>query len=266
MKVFVIALLLVAGCFALEDTVEHVEKEIQAMDEQHDAPSEEYTEEENLDLDEGDMVLSPEQKMDLYNGKAYTSVSNLWNKNYAIPYQIESSLRGTRGETQIKAAIADYHRYTCLRFTPRTSTRQTTYLSFWKGRGCSSPVGYGRGKRSISLASGCWRKGTVIHEIGHSIGLYHEQSRLDRDRYIEILWNNITPRAKFNFNKGRTGTITSHGTPYDYSSVMHYPGKAFSANGGYTIRTRDSSKQRLIGQRTGFSRTDIDQIRRMYKC
>ena len=36
---------------------------------------------------------------------------------------------------------------------------------------CSSPVGYRSGRvNSVSLAGGCWFKGTVIHEIGHSIG------------------------------------------------------------------------------------------------
>merc|ERR550534_1357173 len=191
---------------------------------------------------------------------SFSSSRNIWNKRYAIPYYIESSLRGTTAEKVIKQAIADYHKYTCLRFAPRTS--QSTYLSFYKGGGCSSPVGYGRGRRRISLATGCWRKGTVIHEMGHSIGLYHEQSRTDRDKYIEILWNNINPKMKFNFNKAE-GTH-SHGTPYDYDSMMHYPGKAFSRNGGYTIRTKSSTMQKRIGQRSGFSRTDIKQINAMY--
>lgn len=57
---------------------------------------------------------------------------------------------------------------------------------------CSSPVGYRYGRRNdISLGGGCQYLGTTMHEIGHSIGLYHEQSRPDRDRYVRIIWNNI---------------------------------------------------------------------------
>lgn len=63
---------------------------------------------------------------------------------------------------------------------------------------CSSPVGYRYGRvNKISLASGCQYKGTAMHEIGHSIGLYHEQSRPDRDYYVRILWNNIPQGTKW---------------------------------------------------------------------
>ena len=56
---------------------------------------------------------------------------------------------------------------------------------------CYSYIGQQGGPQRISLAAGCLVKGIVIHEMMHCAGFYHEQSRIDRDRYISIQWQNI---------------------------------------------------------------------------
>eukprot|EP00795_Rhopilema_esculentum_P010344 gene10344-19041_t len=149
---------------------------------------------ENSGMFEGDMILTEEQKQDfLYGSPNYqiplaATKTNLWPTT--IPYSMDSSIASSStAMSAINAAIADYQRLTCLRFVRRTN--EPGYLHFYKGGGCSSPVGYYRRANRISLASGCWYKGIVMHEIAHSLGFYHEQSRPDRDNYVTILWNNI---------------------------------------------------------------------------
>jgi hypothetical protein len=39
---------------------------------------------------------------------------------------------------------------------------------------------------------GCVDHGTVVHELLHKVGLWHEQMRSDRDKYIKVHYGNIT--------------------------------------------------------------------------
>lgn len=67
------------------------------------------------------------------------------------------------------------------------------------------------------------------------------QSAYDRDDYVKILWENITPGTEHNFNKYGSSMITYFNTSYDYLSVMHYPAYGFSNNGKPTIVPRVST-------------------------
>ena len=57
--------------------------------------------------------------------------------------------------------------------------------------GCSAQVGRVGGAQRLNLGSGCFHRYIVTHELVHSIGFWHEQSRSDRDDWVQINWNNI---------------------------------------------------------------------------
>jgi len=59
---------------------------------------------------------------------------------------------------------------------------------------CRSSVGRMGGEQDIILDDICITKGTVIHELMHTIGFWHEQSRTDRDDYIKVNLKNVHPR------------------------------------------------------------------------
>jgi len=193
----------------------------------------------------------------------------LWNnikvgKTYHVPYVISNGI-GSQGVAAIRAAAADFASKTCIRLVQRSSSHGSkNYINFYRGGGCSSPVGRVQKRQDVSLAAGCWQKGTVIHEVLHSLGFWHEQSRPDRDRHVRINWGNIPGGVRYNFNKFSYSQIDSRGSPYDLGSVMHYNGYAFSNNGQPTIVDLRGNPVRT--QRAGFSTQDLFQLKAMYKC
>ena len=75
---------------------------------------------------------------------------------------------------------------TCVTFTPAGSELHKAAghnhkITIFNGGGCYSTVGYTHRDHKVSLSLyGCAYHGTALHELGHTIGLHHEQSRIDR--------------------------------------------------------------------------------------
>lgn len=162
----------------------------------------------------------------------------------------------------VRAAMDEIERVSSVRFVARTT--EADYVRFKNGDGCSSDVGRQGGRQDVELNYGCRDTFTVAHELLHALGFNHEQSRRDRDSYVEILWDNIDPGKRHNFE------ITSHSYdvgPYDYGSLMHYSGSEFCRRDqwgctGRTIATIPAGT--YIGQRARLSAGDVMALNVVY--
>lgn len=213
-----------------------------------------FSEIDQLAFFEGDIVLGSAKDVRESNTPIPLGIGIVGEEfrwpNGIVPYVTAEVVRST-----VEEAIAHWQSKTPFKFIPRTN--ETDHLSFEKLNGCWSMVGRRGGKQTISIGTGCGL-GAAIHEIGHSLGLWHEQSRSDRDDFIQIVWDNIFETHKHNFDKHvLDGEDLGE---YDYGSIMHYPATAFSKNGQATILAQGKP----IGQRDGLSKGDVAAIKIMY--
>jgi len=219
-----------------------------------------------IKLIEGDEVQVPGDSEDLDENGDYVEVwipRRRWTGG-VVPYTYRDHF-DNEDKRVIEDALDSLNRKlgsSCVQFRPRQSEENYVYIV--KMNGCFSAVGMVGGGQRLSLGNRCVTNGVVQHEFLHALGILHEQSRSDRDDYINLYPENMIQGTEYAFGKMGQHSQYGQSVAYDYNSIMHYGSDAFSKNGHYTISKKTGDF--IHANRKEVTEQDLKKIRIMYQC
>lgn len=194
------------------------------------------------------------------SGRHEPAPPQLWDRT-EIPYLISPELPDP---SRVEQAIQYFNQNTPVRFVPRTT--QADAIVFEPGQEhCYSALGRTGGLQPIRLSAGCQSQ-QILHEIMHALGFVHEQSRTDRDEYVEVVWDNIDPRYHPQFAIVPEPLMEAlRGTAFDFRSIMLYRPETFALAPGKAALKPQGGRPSIEPAQQGLSEGDIQRLKRLYR-
>jgi uncharacterized cupin superfamily protein len=202
---------------------------------------------------EGDVHLPAPAGEPDYRAGGVTSYLGLW-LNGIVPYEDNAVSR----ERKVQDAMAHWQSRLNITFVRGATTGARLRFTNPSPATCAA-AGYGRqgnGAQTIKVSSCAW--GNVAHELGHVLGLFHEQSRTDRDLYVTV--NSRCVSDAFQFKKFGSDGINIGA--YDLQSIMHY-GTSTNSSGCKDMVKKDGSN--IVSQRKALTNLDIAGVFALYQ-
>ncbi|MBL8175918.1 MAG: hypothetical protein JNK48_14675 [Bryobacterales bacterium] len=208
-------------------------------------------------LAEGDILLGAVKELE-QGREAVAIVGDRYRwPNNIVPYELDPNLPN---QDRIRLAMEAWEKATPLRFKEHEG--EADYVSILRSTSsgtCNAHVGRIGGRQLVNLGDGC-TTGNTIHEFGHTLGLWHTQSRTDRNRHLRVLYENIDKAQWDQYNQQLLGGQDVG--PFDYGSIMLYPTTGFTRNTRNSMATIPPGIP--IGQRAALSAQDILAVRTLY--
>lgn len=222
---------------------------------------------DSLYLLEDDMLFNEEglsrlSKMNVgipTRGEITNNFTKYW-PNGRVPYQFHSNL-SMAARDSVLSAMSLISSSVAVNFVSATSSDINRVL-ICPGSGNASNVGLQQQVQYIILAD--YSVGRIMHELLHTLGVYHEHNRQDRNQYISVKYNNIKPSYLFDFQIKTDGMDIGS---FDFNSVMLYssytnnPSVVYNTSLPMMLKIDGSS---FYGQRDSLSSGDISSLRNIY--